>query len=363
MNRKSIVIIAIALHVIFNQGDEVIENVKENVRMDMLTKDFCEVSEFEDLNYYLLCDTRLHKDVTYWEHKTTIIGKETANIEDAKALHREFKMLLPLDDDEREETYVEYVSPDCQWIVTTYWKAESERKQTLFCEKKKVSEAVEKGMSIGNSSFLIVKKGDSYERMEQQNYDQYMELIGSMERYSNLMLNEEGTLIAGVKGFEQLHIRSIEENIILWSFPVQEIQNAVQKIRQEGYKSYVDVIQFRGNESEGSIIVQCGRSSFFEISYPEGEVKYLGEYLYSLCYSPDGKYAAYSCEDYDSGVDMEPEEQEKIAQGIYIMEIETGKIAYIYWDPFKNPDESWMETRSFMWIEKDSFDKYMGNDK
>ena len=99
--------------------------------------------------------------------------------------------------------------------------------------------------------------------MEQQHYDKYVKVIDSMEWYSNLMLNEEGTLMAVVESLEQLHIRSIEENAILWSFPVQEIQNAVQKIRQEGYKSYVHVIQFRGNESEGSMIVQCGRSSFF----------------------------------------------------------------------------------------------------
>lgn len=64
---------------------------------------------------------------------------------------------------------------------------------------------------------------------------------------------------------------------------------------------------------------------FFEIRYPAGEVKYLGEYLYSLCYSPDGKYAAYSSVDYDDGVDME------------------------------------LGARTFMWIEKDAFGKYMEN--
>ena len=110
MIKKNIIIIAIILHTIFYQGDEVIEDV----RIDMLTKDFCDVSEFTDLDYYLFCDTTLYKDVMGRGDKPIIIGKETKTVEDAKELYREFKMLLPLDDDEREETYVEYVSPDCK---------------------------------------------------------------------------------------------------------------------------------------------------------------------------------------------------------------------------------------------------------
>ncbi len=46
--------------------------------------------------------------------------------------------------------------------------------------------------------------------------------------------------------------------------------------------------------------------------------------------------------------------------GIYIREIETGKTAYIYWDPSQNPEEDYFEYRDFLWIEKESFEEYMG---
>ncbi|MDE6388753.1 MAG: hypothetical protein K2L82_13225 [Lachnospiraceae bacterium] len=84
--------------------------------------------------------------------------------------------------------------------------------------------------------------------------------------------------------------------------------------------------------------------------------------MYSVCFSPDGKYAAYSDVDYDNRVDMEQEERAKMPpRGIYIKEIETGKTAYIYWDPSKNPEEGFMEYRNFMWIEKEGFEEYMSD--
>jgi hypothetical protein len=52
---------------------------------------------------------------------------------------------------------------------------------------------------------------------------------------------------------------------------------------------------------------------------------YLGEYMYSLSYSPDGKYAAYYSIDYGNGADMEPGEAGRIALGIYILEVDAGR--------------------------------------
>lgn len=52
---------------------------------------------------------------------------------------------------------------------------------------------------------------------------------------------------------------------------------------------------------------------------------------------------------------MELEEEHQLPPlGIYVKEIETGKTAYIYWD--RLPEE-----RSFIWLEKESFEEYMGD--
>lgn len=39
---------------------------------------------------------------------------------------------------------------------------------------------------------------------------------------------------------------------------------------------------------------------------------------------------------------------------------ETGKTAYMYWNPTKNSEEDFMESRGFVWLEKESFEEYMG---
>ena len=341
--------------------------VKEDSQLELLTKDFCDISEFTDLDYYLFCNTELHKDVSGFEYKQAIIDNETRNINEAKELYQKFRENLS-PDDSWETAYVEYVSPDCRWAMVTDWgdiySGNTARKQTLFYEKKKVLECEVPMYDTGYNSFVIVKNGDTYERLDKEYYEKYRELKSesfSEGFYGRLILNEEGNLAAGVKKYVELVVKRIDNGTVLWSFSLDEIQNAVRKKRageQEDAGCFADVIQFVGDEEEGNIILQ-GEDSFFQIAYPSNEVTYLGECMYSLSYSPDGKYAAYSSVDYDNGVDMEPEEADRIAPGIYILEVETGRVAYLYWDPNTEPDEEFMERRSFLWIEKEGFERYM----
>lgn len=177
-------------------------------------------------------------------------------------------------------------------------------------------------------------------------------------------INPEGNLFVEISNdFSSLTINSVEDGAERWSYDLEGIHEKVEKIRndvEEENRILVKICQFEGNEQEGWLVVQAGPSSFFRVAYPSGEVTYLGEYLYSLRFSPDGKYAAYTSVDYDNGVGMDPvEEQQVPPPGIYIMEIETGKTAYMYWDPLQNPEESFMEYRDFLWLEKESFEEYM----
>ena len=260
------------------------EEMQKDVQSYMITKGYCDMDEFEEMDYYLFCGTQLHKRGSGDGStcKQSIIGSETKSIEEAKELYQEFIKKLPLDSVEEDE---------------------------------------------------------------------------------------EGNLLAGTRdNYSLLTIRKIEDGTEQWSFSLQGIQEEVARIRddvREGDRVLVEICQFEGNENEGWLTVQAGDSSFFRIAYPSGEVTYLGEYMYAISFSPDGKYVAYSSDvDYDSGVGMTDEEYDKMERicppGICVREIETGKTAYIYWDPYKNPEEDFMEYRSFSWIEKESFEEYMG---
>ncbi len=179
--------------------------------------------------------------------------------------------------------------------------------------------------------------------------------------------NEEGDLLAGVTdNHSRLTVRRIEDGTEQWSFDLKGIRGEARKIREaRGYEEdslWVEIEQFEGNEQEGWLVVQAGSSSFFQIAYPSDEVTYLGEYLYSPCFSPDGKYLAYSSVDYDNGVGMEPEEEKQTPPpGIYVREVETGKTAYIYWNPSIETGEDFLEYRFFTWLKKESFEEYMAD--
>ena len=174
------------------------------------------------------------------------------------------------------------------------------------------------------------------------------------ERKPSIIYNDTKTSL--------LTIRRVEDGTERWSYDLEGIREDVWERRddmQKGYEFFSTVCQFEGNEQEGWLVMQAG-SSFYKIAYPSGKVTYLGEYLYSPSFSPDGRYLAYSSVDYDNRAGMKSTEYEQSPPpGIYVRDIETGKTAYIYWDPSRNPKEDIFEYRDFLWIEKDSFEEYM----
>lgn len=57
--------------------------------------DYCSMEEFEGLDYYLFCDTQIHKDVANFESRPSVIGSGTKNIEETEELYQEFRKQLP----------------------------------------------------------------------------------------------------------------------------------------------------------------------------------------------------------------------------------------------------------------------------
>lgn len=366
---------------------EVREEVKEDLRNYMLTKDYCSMDEFEDIDYYLFCSTQLHKGAGSFENRPSIIGSETLTIDEAKALYQGFLKKLPLDQEEaeeegeeREERYVLYVSPDCKWVITNKWDEHKNMStQTLFYEKEKVKEKVTE--NVGQNfvyPIMVVKDQNAYREMDEEQYKKLSEMARITfydDGFNSLnRINAEGDLFAEEDMVAEINdddswltIRKVEDETELWRFSLQGIREETARIRddiQEGDIVLVLICQFEGNEKEGWLTVQAGSSSFFRIAYPSGEMTYLGEYMYSPWFSPDGKYVAYSSIDYNNGVGMEHGRPEEYAQtppdGIYVREVETGKTAYIYWKPMW-PEEDYMEYRNFLWIEKAAFEEYMGD--
>lgn len=359
-------------------GDDMEYNIHEAKRHYMLSQDYCTIEEFEEMDYYLFCGTQIHKSGTGSgvERKPSIIYNDTKTIEEAKELYQRFREKLPLDDekiesgenDEDERTEVLYASPDCKWIITTRWSNYQNVVTTkLFVEKEETREEVFDGIEE-ITPIIIIKDGEQYKEMDECHYKQLSEIVW-VNFYDIVCsylkgMSEEGDLIAIMNDDRsQLTIRRVEDGTERWSYELEGIREEVWKRRdmQNGDWFFSTVCQFEGNEQEGWLVIQAG-NSFYKIVYPSGEVTYLGEYLYSPSFSPDGRYLAYSSVDYDNRTGMKSTEYEQSPPpGIYVRDIETGKTAYIYWDPSRNPEEDYFEYRDFLWIEKDSFEDYMAD--
>ena len=314
--------------------------------------DFCSISDFKDFNYYLYCDNAINNETwTSVHHEYAILGKDIETIDKGKELYQEFKeQCLP------EELVgnidINYVSPDCKWIIAQEFTddiTDGLRRQTLLYEGKKITETQDT-YEIFNP-VIIVKRGDAYEQMDNQIHQKLVELRKRcyVEGLLNIpIINEQGNLALCAALDGQMAIRRIEDGATIWNYSFESMMDS-RNVHS------ISLVQFRGNQEEGKIIVEYNRS-FYEISYPSDYVKYLGQDMYSLSYSPDGKYVAYSSGYHEAVLAYgERDELEQMSPGIYILEVETGKTAYIKQDI----DICELSERSFLWIEEEDFERSM----
>lgn len=332
----------------------------ENKKMGQDTNDFYSMSDFTDLNFYLFCDTAVNSNVSDIEHNYAIIGNRADNIEEGKELYKKFKDDFIVRNNIEKNMDIVYISPDCKCAIAEK-KYETDmatvglRRQMLFYGNDKKTDIISEYTSF--SPVTVIMKDNVYERMEIQQYKKLIQLEDKcyLDGYlGGLIINESGDLAAAVKvkgsDYQQLDIWDINEDKVIWSFSLENIQDEL----------WADAIQFFGNQKEGTVIVQCGRS-FYEVEYPSNKVKCLGKDMYSLCYSPDKKYIAYSSIDHEFGMSLSEDEMvetREMLPGIYLMEVETGKVAYIE----MNIEWFNLNNRNFLWIEKESFEKYIEND-
>ncbi|MBO5055725.1 MAG: hypothetical protein J6C64_05135 [Lachnospiraceae bacterium] len=328
---------------------------KAGTEMKEDTNKIYSISEFQNMNYYILCDTALNSEVTDIVHTYGIYGEDADDFNKGTKLYQEYKATfwenMGIYEDKTGDSIV-YISPDCKWIITENMCGENEygevlRQQTLYYEGNMKRQIV--STYSGISPVTVIKDEIEYKEIEEQIYQKYINLKNRSYKekyYKGLLVNDNGNLAVGIKeGLnERLDIWNIEMQEIVWSLMLTDIQDKV----------WSEVIQFYGDDNEGKIIIRCNRN-FYEIGYPSGDIKLLGKDMYSLSYSPDRKYIVYSSIDNETGMELEPYEIEEFLSGIYIQEIETNKIAYI-----ECQNEWWqLSRRNFYWIEKDAINQYL----
>ncbi|MEY8267403.1 hypothetical protein AALA79_13640 [Lachnospiraceae bacterium 64-25] len=323
------------------------------IGIEQKESDFCSISDFKDFDYYLYCDNSINNYTgTSVHHEYAVFGRNAETIDAGEQLYQEFKEQCLLEG-LVGNIDINYVSPDCKWIIAQEFTddvTDDLRRQTLLYEGKKITETKDT-YEIFNP-IVIVRKENVYEQMDSAVHQKLVELEQRcyIEGWRETpIINEQGNLALCAASDGQMAIRKIEDGTTIWNFSFESMMDERDMVA-------FSLVWFSGNQEEGKIIIEYN-GSFYEISYPSGYVKYLGQDMYSLSYSPDGKYAAYSSGYHEIVLahNGEIDELKYMLPGIYILEVATGKIAYIKQDI----DICELSERSFLWIEEEDFENIM----
>ena len=322
-------------------------NMEEKGEVQSSEKNFCSINDFEDFHYYLFCKTYIGTTASDNPIVNAFIGDSTETAEAGVEVYQ--KYMEPFrESDHVGDMELRYISMDCKLAITVEDVTSEITRWRLF-EGEKERQVADARYEI---PFRIIKTEDAYTVMNGEMCDRKEDRLDTKTGYNGWIYNEHGDLVIGEKYNKlsdtwEMAICDLESEEVLWTF--------------HG-KGFPELRQFQGDKESGKVIFRLGIRSFYELSYPSGDVKYLGKDMYCLSYSPDRKYVAYSEPCNEDGFDLDEEEYKEIKRilpGIYILEVETGKIAYISMDI---NDIEWAEmlvSRSFEWVEKDCFEKVM----
>lgn len=336
---------------LLNRGED-----KEEVQPG--EKDYCNISDFGDFHYFLFCNTNIGTTATSVNPTVNaFIGDGAETAEAGVELYQKFMEPLWKND---HEGYMELskLSPDAQLVITGEdVEGNASLKRWRFFDKGTEKEQQEIDIN-DNCPFRIIKNGDAYTVIDEETFGKKVDRLYDQTGYDCVEFNEQGNLAAGDKILYNKWNRTDA-----YEMAICDLENA--KVLCTFYRGdkYGYVWQVLGDRESGKVVYVLDNRSFYEYSYPSGEIRYLGKDMYYPCYSPDGKYIAYSSPDGEAYYDLDAEEAEEVSRilpGIYILEVETGKTAYIKQDIHDIEWAEMLNTRTFQWVEKDCFEKVMG---
>ncbi|MBQ9990292.1 MAG: hypothetical protein IJP31_05045 [Lachnospiraceae bacterium] len=273
---------------------------------------------------------------------------------------------------ESKEEHIAGCSPDLEWIIT--WQM-GEGTERWYKNGEKVYEHDIEDTGYGRKGFISQQTEEGILPMEEKmiiEAEEILEELYGTPRFYSInyrtyyCFGSAGGVLASVnetgwKEADAINIYSLtgEEPVLVYELPVPT----------DKAKWPIQVSQIVGNEQSGWVVFSYGYETF-RMTYPGGEIEKLGEYMFSTSYSPDGKYLAYctgSMLMWDSWIrwaDVDnsmisnyvkpmKEEWQKIPQGWYVMDLETGEKSYIpvpYWE---YDDDRPLYGGRCTWIEKD----------
>lgn len=272
-------------------------NKAVNIGQEQLNeKIFCSINDFDNFHYYLFCKTYIGTTATVNPIVNVFFGDSAETTEAGVEVYQKF--MEPLRAGDRVgDMELRYISPDCRFAVTTEDVTSDVTRWRLFDGEKELQVTD----SRYENPFRIIKTEDAYAVINGETFDRIEDKLDAKTGYCGWLYNEQGDLAVGDKynklsDIWEMVICDLESEEVLWTF--------------HG-KGFPELRQLQGDQESGKVVLRLDSRYFYELTYPSGDLKYLGKDMYCLSYSPDRKYVAYSEPCNEDAFDLNEEEYKR----------------------------------------------------
>lgn len=379
---------------VFAGGDE-LESVQETVLCEEESEDPVLFDGFQEMDYYMLLQSHVGLGVSLDYYSYGIYGNMTKTPREGEELYLSLNKKW-FDNEIEPEDQTDYTnwlyyhldehivdfSPDLEWCITYqgYFETSTyDRMERIYRDGILISENEEKSYYntiVGKDILCKNPETDRFLIMDKDKRQRIENLINTIWDWegrdqkiyygqSRFCLSEDGMLMALVKPDNRhIGIYETEGCTELYEFGFEQMDTDWP----------LEVSQIQGNAQEGWFAFSNGDKAF-QFFYPSNEMVQLGEFMFNINISPDGKYCAYYTgsdllystwevlylDNWDKFAQM-LERWEKVPGGWYIKELDSGLTTYIPAKSMADVREPLLDGKC-VWIQKDKLLELLETEK
>lgn len=375
-----LIMIALPNYVMASGGEEMegskLEQFERGVSKQEEGDELTSLTEFEEMDYCLFLETNVgyESSLNYFEYgiygdfiKDSQEGRNLYFRLNEQMIKSQFQPTTQIEwADNMINEHIVDISPDLKWVVTRQYNCSA---GLIYTEKlyhdNVLLDTREGELSLNRGNYTLQRSlgAERYELMPDHRMEQLEDLIQKIwnqnpNYYCNALysFDEYGKLLAIAEDDNQcISIYRTEDFELLYQIMLPYVDNTWP----------LETSQIMGNEEKGIVLLSNGGNTY-QVSYPDGEMTKIGEFMFSTTYSPDMKYRAYCTgnvilfdrRDFleESKLQLYSEMRERwdeIPPGWYVEEVETGEKAYIPVETWKWDVDRPLYGGRGVWLQKD----------
>lgn len=369
---------------VFAGGDE-LESMQEAVLSEAEGAEQVLFDGFQEMDYYMLLQSHVGCGVSLDYYSYGIYGNVTKTAREGEELYlslnkKWFGNEIEPEDQTDSLNWLHYhlnehivgFSPELEWCITDqgYFETSTgDRMERVYRDGILTSENEERlyfDTRVEKYTFYKEPETGCFVIMDEEKRKRIEDLINTTWEWekrdhkiyygkSRFCLSEDGMLLLLVKPDNRhISIYETEGGTELFEFEFEQMDADWP----------LEVSQIQGNAQEGWFIFSNGDKAF-QFFYPSNEIVPLGEFMFNISMSPDGKYCAYYTGSdllYSTWEILYKDNRDKFAQmlerwkkvpsGWYIKELDSGLTTYIPVISVADNDQPPLDGKC-MWVQKD----------